>query len=774
MIGSPFEPGNRRVTTVSAAAFRRPLSSADDHVGHRIPLFNNLTPQTLGAPPMTSPLRRILSLAMLAILTTRCADSGSTGQPRPGLHRPYTISQRQVGEALRKGERVERSGFLRVLFPGRSTAHDVSFVIHQQIQKGEGDENIVVTDATTGVVSTFALDDEAGVATISISGAQVPIAFNPDGTFTVDGRIQPTQEAIAQVIATHPALREVSPETYVALHEALGIVLPSTSKGAVIAAVEIAMTIYEITMLIIDLTADEPSPVLPRHDTTSLFVSRLNKKCMDVPDANFSNGNQIQMWGCNGTTAQQWTFVGNTLRVGGKCLDVTDGASSNGTPIRLWDCVGNPAQVFTRTLEGKLMNPLTNKCVDIQGGSTADGARLHLWDCLDVPSQKWDLGGAPFVSHLNNKCMDVPYADFSNGNQIQMLTCKGNHAQRWTLVGNNVHIGGKCLDVADGSANNGTPIRLWDCNDTAAQHFTLTASGTLRSELAGNKCVDIQNGSAADGARLHLWDCLGVPSQKWTFGPTGRAALVSRLNNKCMDVPYADFSNGKPIQMLGCNGNDAQQWTFVGDTLRVGGKCLDVTDGSSANGAPIRLWECNGTPAQNFTLNAEGKLLNPLTSKCVDIQDGSAADGARLHLWDCLGVPSQKWTFGPTVDATFLSPFNNKCMDVPEANFSNGNQLQMWSCNGTAAQQWVSVGNTLRAGGKCLDVAEGSANNGTPIRLWECNGTPAQDFTLNAEGKLINPRTNKCVDIQNGSAAEGAKLHLWDCLNVPTQKWIHR
>jgi hypothetical protein len=120
------------------------------------------------------------------------------------------------------------------------------------------------------------------------------------------------------------------------------------------------------------------------------FVSRLNNKCMDVPNGDFANGNQIQMYGCNGTSAQKWTFAGNTLRTGRKCLDVAGGATSNGTAIQLWDCNDTPAQNFTLTVTGELVSQLANKCVDIKDANASDGARLHLWDCVGVSNQKWD------------------------------------------------------------------------------------------------------------------------------------------------------------------------------------------------------------------------------------------------------------------------------------------------------------------------------------------------------------------------------------------------
>ncbi|SEM97366.1 streptogrisin C [Stigmatella aurantiaca] len=120
------------------------------------------------------------------------------------------------------------------------------------------------------------------------------------------------------------------------------------------------------------------------------FVSRLNGKCIDVPNSNFSDGVQLQMWDCNGTNAQKFTWVGSTLQIGGKCVDVANASTANGTPIQLVSCNGNRAQDFVLSGAGDLVSYLANKCVDIVGVNSASGAKLHLWDCNGAANQKWD------------------------------------------------------------------------------------------------------------------------------------------------------------------------------------------------------------------------------------------------------------------------------------------------------------------------------------------------------------------------------------------------
>lgn len=121
------------------------------------------------------------------------------------------------------------------------------------------------------------------------------------------------------------------------------------------------------------------------------FISRLNGKCIDVPWSNFSAGVQLQMWDCNGTSAQKFTFDGRKLRIGGKCVDVAGASSADFTPIQIANCNTNTAQDFVLSGAGDLVSYMANKCVDILRNDSASGAKLILHACTGNSNQKWDF-----------------------------------------------------------------------------------------------------------------------------------------------------------------------------------------------------------------------------------------------------------------------------------------------------------------------------------------------------------------------------------------------
>jgi beta-glucanase (GH16 family) len=116
-------------------------------------------------------------------------------------------------------------------------------------------------------------------------------------------------------------------------------------------------------------------------------------KCVDVAAANTADGTHVQLFTCNGTNAQQWTWNtgDSTVRALGKCLDVTSGGTANGTKVQLWTCNGTGAQVWQSRSDGSLFNPQSGRCLDDPASNTADGTQLQIWDCNGTGAQVWHM-----------------------------------------------------------------------------------------------------------------------------------------------------------------------------------------------------------------------------------------------------------------------------------------------------------------------------------------------------------------------------------------------
>lgn len=130
-------------------------------------------------------------------------------------------------------------------------------------------------------------------------------------------------------------------------------------------------------------------PVDPPAGTTT--IKGYGGKCVDVAGANSANGTKVDLYTCNGTSAQQWTHTGNTFRALGKCLDVAAAGTANGTKVQLYDCNGSGAQSWTTGANGSLLNTGSGKCLDVTDWSTTDGNQLQIWTCGGTANQTWTL-----------------------------------------------------------------------------------------------------------------------------------------------------------------------------------------------------------------------------------------------------------------------------------------------------------------------------------------------------------------------------------------------
>jgi Ricin-type beta-trefoil lectin domain/Glycosyl hydrolases family 16 len=136
-----------------------------------------------------------------------------------------------------------------------------------------------------------------------------------------------------------------------------------------------------------------PPPSSPPPSGATGSIVGYGGLCVDVRSASSANFTPVQVYTCNGTSAQQWTVVqaGSTLHALGKCLDINGGGTADGTTVDLYDCNGTGAQVFIPQSNGSLYNPQSNKCLDDTNWSTTPGTQLQIWDCSGNANQHWSL-----------------------------------------------------------------------------------------------------------------------------------------------------------------------------------------------------------------------------------------------------------------------------------------------------------------------------------------------------------------------------------------------
>jgi hypothetical protein len=125
--------------------------------------------------------------------------------------------------------------------------------------------------------------------------------------------------------------------------------------------------------------------------TASGAITGYQGLCLDDRSASTADSNPIQVYACNGTSAQTWNVESdNTLQVLGKCLDVSGAGTANGTLVQLYTCNGTGAQQWVPQSNGELVNSNSGKCLD-DTGFGGSGTQVQIWACADSSNQQWTL-----------------------------------------------------------------------------------------------------------------------------------------------------------------------------------------------------------------------------------------------------------------------------------------------------------------------------------------------------------------------------------------------
>ncbi|QUQ65373.1 TIM-barrel domain-containing protein [Kutzneria sp. CA-103260] len=243
--------------------------------------------------------------------------------------------------------------------------------------------NQVSVDVAAGGDGSFSLYEDSGQGNGYQSGqsATTPIGYS-DGSHTL---------TIGARQGTYPGA--VANRTWtVKIHNLYAAPSKVTVNGSTVSASYDAGS-RTATVQTGSLPTSAPVTVTYALGTpTGPITSALAGKCIDVNNAGTANGTAVQLWDCNGTSAQQWTVTTNgALQALGKCMDVSGGATANGTLVQLWDCNGTTAQQWQQGANHALVNPQSGRCLDDPDAVSTNGTQLQIYDCNATNAQQWTV-----------------------------------------------------------------------------------------------------------------------------------------------------------------------------------------------------------------------------------------------------------------------------------------------------------------------------------------------------------------------------------------------
>jgi hypothetical protein len=330
--------------------------------------------------------------------------------------------------------------------------------------------------------------------------------------------------------------------------------LSISSSGVITGKLPTAAGIHTVTVTATDASGAKGTVsfrfvIVPRlnaayHRVTSQVPLDLADKCLYDAGNSARNGTKVELWTCDSSAAEQWTYVpdaapdgAGTLQIHGKCLDVVNHGTANGSRVQLWQCTGSGNQEWSlQDGFGMLENVASGRCLDDPHASTANGVQADIFDCEFLPSQTFALPAGPVLSAIAGKCAEDPGNSSAQGTAVRLEPCDGSAAQKWGDFSNPTGIpsthGGRCLSAAlpvtgTGMTVNilvleGAPVVIASCDGETmttayASDWTLMPDGQIVNDDV-NMCLADPGNASANGTKLVLEDCYGDPGEIWAVG----------------------------------------------------------------------------------------------------------------------------------------------------------------------------------------------------------------------------------------------------------------
>lgn len=252
------------------------------------------------------------------------------------------------------------------------------------------------------------------------------------------------------------------------------------------------------------------------HDAANGEIHGIGSgKCVDTPSA--AAGTQVQIYDCNGTAAQQWTYnVTNKELIYANspslCLEARGGGTAPDTPVQINACTGAPEQQWTlqgislsvnQGGGGTITNVKSGLPLSVPHGSTTNNTLLNIDYANNTEAQQWSRtssqGGGVYALGASGKCLDLI------GSDVVVEPCANplNSSQTWAYhpiaqtFTVDTSTGQMCLDATDSS------VVVNQCNGTSpSQHWSRDFRYSTVTNVASGLVLDLAG--TDDGASVHL------------------------------------------------------------------------------------------------------------------------------------------------------------------------------------------------------------------------------------------------------------------------------
>lgn len=158
---------------------------------------------------------------------------------------------------------------------------------------------------------------------------------------------------------------------------------------------------------------------------------------MDANGGGTGSGTLIQIWTCNGTAAQDWSYNSNDKTIRPTyAMNMCVTAGALGAQLTLGTCDGATSRQWNRGDSGYFQNVSNGGCMDAASWGTANGTSIGSWNCSGATAQIWNpIDSQTAWAWSNIACPAGTTADYQVNNQTTALSDSG-----WISIGSNSRI----------------------------------------------------------------------------------------------------------------------------------------------------------------------------------------------------------------------------------------------------------------------------------------------------------------------------------------------
>jgi hypothetical protein len=550
----------------------------------------------------------------------------------------------------------------------------------------------------------------------------------------------------------------------------------TSAEGAEAAEAEV---LAEPEVMVLAASSVPPTVASTLNGRTFVLRTALHaSQVIDVPGSSTAWGQQVQLWGGNGSNAQafrfecsgEYCFLRNLAS--GYVLDVRQSSTAHGTAVQQWPYNGSAAQQWkpvlnadgTYTLASRLNSQMV---LDSPGSRTASGTLLQIWSTNGSKAQRWNL-------------LDVNYAVPST----QVTSVADGF---YTIV--SALSSSAVLDIPGSSKSVNVRPQVWTPNSTAAQQFEVkwdptTGYYTVRSALSG-MALTVNSGVLVPGPYLVQQPYNGGANQQWAMvdNGDGTVSFRARRSNLAWEVTSGRSQAGTALQLATASSSTAQRFRLTPSPavaattgivqivpLNATAARLEIAGASRATGAAVVAGTAGAVPGQRFLVTAAsgGYTIQSLVSGLVltdtggsVVQTARAASAADNQIWIAVRAFGGVALKNKATGAYLTCPGSGSNLATGAYTGQTSQQFQLNSVYGIEP----SVYTVTTDSGLNIAVRDNSTSATALLELASPSSATGQKWTVAANGSWVTLRSARSgyyMDVAYSGTVDGTSIwQVW-------------